>query len=123
MLLISARPIAYQTVFFFICLEYETNLERTVVEAKMQTTHEEMAANGMFFFLSFLRRYVFIYGVLTAQCLMRCYNCLGVGLPAQWRDFCAHKLIPLNKCRRKNFYMPFRCEDERHDYEKCQYDQ
>ncbi|PXF48213.1 NADH dehydrogenase [ubiquinone] 1 beta subcomplex subunit 7 [Gracilariopsis chorda] len=44
-------------------------------------------------------------------------------IPLDYRDFCAHKLIPLNNCRRKNLYLPFRCEDERHDYEKCQYDQ
>lgn len=40
-----------------------------------------------------------------------------------FRDYCAHLLIPLNKCRRKNFYLPFRCNDERHAYEKCQYSQ
>lgn len=45
------------------------------------------------------------------------------GVPLQWRDYCAHKLIPLNKCRQKNFYLPFRCEELRHDYEKCQYEQ
>lgn len=31
--------------------------------------------------------------------------------------------IPLNKCRQKNFYLPWKCEDERHTYEKCQYDE
>jgi len=38
-----------------------------------------------------------------------------------YRDFCAHLLIPLNECRRANFYLPWRCEHERHTYEKCQY--
>ena len=38
-----------------------------------------------------------------------------------YRDFCAHLLIPLNACRRENFYLPWRCEHERHAYEKCQY--
>lgn len=38
-----------------------------------------------------------------------------------YRDFCAHLLIPLNACRRDNFYLPWRCEHERHAYEKCQY--
>ncbi|EIE24772.1 hypothetical protein COCSUDRAFT_53064 [Coccomyxa subellipsoidea C-169] len=38
-----------------------------------------------------------------------------------YRDFCAHLLIPLNACRRKNFYLPWRCEHERHAYEKCEY--
>jgi hypothetical protein len=27
-------------------------------------------------------------------------------------------LIPLNACRRKNYYLPWECEDERHGYEK-----
>lgn len=38
-----------------------------------------------------------------------------------YRDFCAHLLIPLNECRRKSFYLPWKCEHERHVYEKCQY--
>ena len=27
----------------------------------------------------------------------------------------------LNECRRKSFYLPWKCEHERHVYEKCQY--
>lgn len=42
-------------------------------------------------------------------------------IPIAYRDACAHLLIPLNKCRRKTFYMPWECEHERHTYEKCQY--
>lgn len=37
------------------------------------------------------------------------------------RDFCAHILIKLNECRRKSLYVPWKCEHERHEYEKCQY--
>lgn len=37
------------------------------------------------------------------------------------RDACAHLLIPLNKCRRATFFLPWKCEDERHGYEACQY--
>lgn len=44
-------------------------------------------------------------------------------LPLAYRDTCAHLLIPLNKCRYDNYYMPFRCVDERHGYEKCQYEE
>ncbi len=44
-------------------------------------------------------------------------------LDLQWRDYCAHMLIPLSKCRRANYSLPWRCSDERHAYEKCQYDQ
>jgi len=31
-------------------------------------------------------------------------------------------LIPLNVCRKGTLYMPWECENERHAYEKCQYD-
>lgn len=44
-------------------------------------------------------------------------------LDLAYRDHCAHLLIPLNKCRRRTFYMPWKCEHERHTYEKCQYDE
>lgn len=64
-------------------------------------------------------------------------------LPLQWRDQCSASvplplplpfhdfvyrpltlmgarslLIPLNRCRHKEFYLPWKCEDERHGYEK-----
>ncbi|KAG6023515.1 hypothetical protein E4U40_003936 [Claviceps sp. LM458 group G5] len=42
-------------------------------------------------------------------------------LPLAYRDSCAHLLIPLNKCRKSSWYLPWKCEDERHSYEKCQY--
>eukprot|EP00657_Telonema_sp_P-1_P002442 TRINITY_DN15671_c0_g1_i1.p1 TRINITY_DN15671_c0_g1~~TRINITY_DN15671_c0_g1_i1.p1 ORF type:complete len:105 (-),score=31.09 TRINITY_DN15671_c0_g1_i1:79-393(-) len=40
-----------------------------------------------------------------------------------FRDYCAHLLIPLNQCRRKNWYLPWKCGPERHAYEKCEYDE
>ncbi|OCH85521.1 hypothetical protein OBBRIDRAFT_798059 [Obba rivulosa] len=43
-------------------------------------------------------------------------------VPLGWRDQCSSLLIPLNVCRRKNYYLPWECEDERHVYEKCQYE-
>ena len=42
-------------------------------------------------------------------------------LAVAYRDACAHLLIPLNKCRRKTFYMPWECGHLRHEYERCQY--
>jgi len=30
-------------------------------------------------------------------------------LPLAYRDQCAHLLIPLNKCRYDNYYLPWRC--------------
>ncbi|OJJ44390.1 hypothetical protein ASPZODRAFT_72013 [Penicilliopsis zonata CBS 506.65] len=44
-------------------------------------------------------------------------------LPIQYRDSCAGLLIPLNKCRREEYYLPWKCETERHSYEKCQYEE
>ena len=44
-------------------------------------------------------------------------------LPINFRDYCAHILIPLNECRKKTMYSPYQCTDLRHAYEKCQYDE
>ncbi|KAF2305731.1 hypothetical protein GH714_007967 [Hevea brasiliensis] len=41
-------------------------------------------------------------------------------VPISYRDQCAHLLIPLNKCRQAEFYLPWKCENERHVYEKCE---
>ncbi|KAH7888196.1 NADH-ubiquinone oxidoreductase B18 subunit-domain-containing protein [Phlebopus sp. FC_14] len=43
-------------------------------------------------------------------------------VPTAWRDQCSALLIPLNTCRRQSYYLPWECENERHGYEKCQYD-
>mmetsp|Transcript_261 Transcript_261/g.547 ORF Transcript_261/g.547 Transcript_261/m.547 type:complete len:128 (-) Transcript_261:639-1022(-) len=43
-------------------------------------------------------------------------------LPLADRDYCAHMLIPLNKCRAAEAWLPWKCEEERHAYEKCQYE-
>ncbi|GAV79259.1 NDUF_B7 domain-containing protein [Cephalotus follicularis] len=43
-------------------------------------------------------------------------------VPIPYRDQCAHLLIPLNKCRHAEFYLPWKCENERHVYEKCEYE-
>ena len=42
-------------------------------------------------------------------------------VPMHVRDYCSHVLIPLNKCRRANLYMPWSCHDEMHSYEICMY--
>ncbi|OJD27832.1 hypothetical protein ACJ73_00766 [Blastomyces percursus] len=44
-------------------------------------------------------------------------------LPLAYRDSCAHLLIPLNRCRYEEYYLPWKCENERHSYEKCQYEE
>jgi len=43
-------------------------------------------------------------------------------VPLEWRDYCAHVLIPLNRCRRDNLYMNWKCMNQKHAYEKCQYE-
>jgi NADH dehydrogenase (ubiquinone) 1 beta subcomplex subunit 7 len=43
-------------------------------------------------------------------------------VPLPYRDQCAHLLIPLNKCRVAEYYLPWKWEPERHSYEKCQYE-
>eukprot|EP00568_Trieres_chinensis_P004628 CAMPEP_0183309642 /NCGR_PEP_ID=MMETSP0160_2-20130417/25461_1 /TAXON_ID=2839 ORGANISM="Odontella Sinensis, Strain Grunow 1884" /NCGR_SAMPLE_ID=MMETSP0160_2 /ASSEMBLY_ACC=CAM_ASM_000250 /LENGTH=87 /DNA_ID=CAMNT_0025473699 /DNA_START=57 /DNA_END=320 /DNA_ORIENTATION=- len=42
-------------------------------------------------------------------------------VPIAWRDKCGHLLVPLNKCRRANWYSPNQCGHERHTYEECLY--
>lgn len=44
-------------------------------------------------------------------------------IPLAYRDKCASILAPLNRCRKKEWYLPWKCENERHSYEKCQYDE
>ncbi|KAI9753093.1 MAG: hypothetical protein M1815_000120 [Lichina confinis] len=44
-------------------------------------------------------------------------------VPLAYRDSCAHLLIPLNRCRFDNYYLSWKCKDERHSYEKCQYEE
>jgi NADH dehydrogenase (ubiquinone) 1 beta subcomplex subunit 7 len=57
-------------------------------------------------------------------------------LPLSYRDSCAHLLIPLNKCRVDEYYLPWLLlrfgnlgetlmsrQNERHSYEKCQYEE
>jgi len=34
-------------------------------------------------------------------------------LPLPYRDSCAHLLIPLNRCRQEEFYLPWKCEVRR----------
>lgn len=42
-------------------------------------------------------------------------------IPLAARDCCAHLLVDLNRCRRRTLYMPFKCTEEKHEYEQCLY--
>lgn len=44
-------------------------------------------------------------------------------LPLNFRDYCAHILIPLNECRRETWFSPYKCTELRHAHEKCEYDE
>lgn len=40
-------------------------------------------------------------------------------VPLNHRDECSHILVALNECRKKNYWLPFKCKTERHNYEHC----
>jgi NADH dehydrogenase (ubiquinone) 1 beta subcomplex subunit 7 len=42
-------------------------------------------------------------------------------VPLHLRDYCAHLFIPLMKCRRDNYYLPWKCKHERHEWDECEY--
>lgn len=42
-------------------------------------------------------------------------------IPLWARDECAHLLVPLNRCRRRTYYIRGKCPDEMHAYEACLY--
>lgn len=43
-------------------------------------------------------------------------------LPKRYRDYCAHKLLELEDCKKYNFPMIRRCGHQMHEWEKCQYE-
>ncbi|EKX35115.1 hypothetical protein GUITHDRAFT_97918 [Guillardia theta CCMP2712] len=48
-------------------------------------------------------------------------ECAKNKIDPAYRDYCSHLLIPLNKCRYANYFLPWKCTEERHAYEKCQF--
>jgi len=44
-------------------------------------------------------------------------------IPLSARDYCAHLLIPLLKCRKDTYFVPWKCEHEKHAWDRCQYDE
>ena len=42
-------------------------------------------------------------------------------VPLNLRDYCAHHFIPLMKCRKDNYYLPWRCKKEKHDWDECEF--
>lgn len=44
-------------------------------------------------------------------------------IPLKARDYCAHLLIPLMKCRKDTYYLPWKCQHEKHEWERCEYEE
>ncbi|XP_011405773.1 PREDICTED: NADH dehydrogenase [ubiquinone] 1 beta subcomplex subunit 7-like [Amphimedon queenslandica] len=42
-------------------------------------------------------------------------------VPLNLRDYCAHHFIPLMKCRKDNYYLPWRCKKEKHAWDECEF--
>lgn len=42
-------------------------------------------------------------------------------VPLHLRDYCAHLAVPLLECQKKNYYLPWKCKHERHEWEVCEY--
>lgn len=40
-------------------------------------------------------------------------------IPLHARDACSHLLIELKRCQRRGYYLPWKCETEKHKYEAC----
>lgn len=44
-------------------------------------------------------------------------------VPRRFRDYCAHKFILFEKCKRDKFPFVYRCHPEKHAMEVCQLDE
>lgn len=42
-------------------------------------------------------------------------------VPVNLRDYCAHLFIPLVKCRKDNYYLPWKCTKEKHEWDECEF--
>ena len=42
-------------------------------------------------------------------------------VPLNLRDYCAHLFIPLAKCRKENYYLPWKCKAEKHAWDECEF--
>ena len=64
---------------------------------------------------------VFYLGFLTSEMMISDEELAKERVPLAARDYCAHILVDLNRCRRRTLYMPFKCTEEKHEYEQCLY--
>ena len=42
-------------------------------------------------------------------------------VPINLRDYCAHLFIPLMKCRKEHYYLPWKCQREKHAWDDCEF--
>lgn len=49
-------------------------------------------------------------GTLTERTVATREEMSNARLPIAYRDSCAHLLIPLNRCRYEEYYLPWKCE-------------
>ena len=42
-------------------------------------------------------------------------------VPLNLRDYCAHHFISLMKCRKENYYLPWKCKAEKHAWGDCEF--
>ncbi|XP_043663843.1 NADH dehydrogenase [ubiquinone] 1 beta subcomplex subunit 7 [Vespula pensylvanica] len=43
-------------------------------------------------------------------------------IPKRFRDYCAHKFLELEDCRKYHFPMMNKCDHQNHAYQQCQYE-
>lgn len=45
---------------------------------------------------------------------------MNAKVPLRFRDYCAHLYIPLMECRYNTYKMPWKCKEEKHEWEECE---
>jgi len=48
---------------------------------------------------------------------------MAAKIPRNRRDFCAHKYVELNDCKRLHYPFMLKCAHERHEYNRCHFEE
>lgn len=75
------------------------------------------------------RLYILFYGEAQIVCVVFLLSVMVATqeqmnlamLPVEQRDYCAHHLLKLMKCKRDNFPNFLACKHERHDWDYCEH--
>ncbi|RYR03848.1 hypothetical protein Ahy_B06g083228 isoform C [Arachis hypogaea] len=126
---LELRPISFLSFSFRIRNGFSVcNLKvsaRKYIEIRVVTDNSSIQSRSFYF-----------YTLISSKCSisaasqpcnavapnLHCTELLLHRSSVAYRDQCVHLLIPLNKCRQAEFYLPWKCENESHSYEKCQYE-